>query len=120
MVEHPFWLIIVDLDLGDGFVKSFSLMFSEPCKGTTQQTQRFPCACWRFEYANTACVNAIIECLHELLLDAIRHKRMMKVFGRHGHRSLVVFKKLRRVCDMQIAWMAMSFVSDAAAVARCE
>jgi hypothetical protein len=45
---------------------------------------------------------------------------MMKVFGRHGHRSLVVFKKLRRVCDMQIAWMAMSFVSDAAAVARCE
>ena len=68
-------------------------MLAEPCQRTADEAERFPCSGRGFEDADFALFDAVVDGLHEGLLDLVGLEGVVEVFGLHffGWRVGVVF-----------------------------
>ena len=85
MLRHPSGLVLINLNLNilHRLVEFLALVLAEPCQRTADEAERFPCSGRGFEDADFALFDAVVDGLHEGLLDLVGLEGVVEVFGRH-------------------------------------
>jgi len=71
MLPHPLRLIIITINLNPQhrLIELPPLVLAQPCQRTANQAEGFACARRGFEDAHFSVFNAVVDGLHEGLLD---------------------------------------------------
>ena len=85
MLRHPSGLVLINLNLNilHRLVEFLALVLAEPCQRTADEAERFSCTGRGFEDADFALFDAVVDGLHEGLLDLVGLEGVVEVFGRH-------------------------------------